>query len=332
MYNISGSCVREGTHTPIFLGKEVFPMTEEKLLAELRALLLEVLPDADVSKMTADSDFKKDLELDSLNMVMLAVAIENRYGFRFDAAPRMDTVADLIAYVMPRIATAQGSDGKAKEERKTTFVTTDAAAADTPKVTADGMSAHPDIPDDESPAVRLVRSAKIIHIVVSALLLLSGVFISIWGEYPVLVKWVAGAVFILMGGASMLGYFCNDLYRLAFNHDLAIGAFSIIFGGMCWLLPNEVMLLTYAVCIYVILDGFTKLQTAIEAKDFGMERWRVMLLTAIVVVGMGLVAFIILICNQRADLLMGLALAVDGAENIWNTVYTVKVKAAIPHR
>ena len=29
---------------------------------------------------------------------------------------------------------------------------------------------------------------------------------------------------------------------------------------------------------------------------------------------------------------MGLALAVDGAENIWNTVYTVKVKAAIPHR
>lgn len=309
-------------------------MTEEKLLGELKDLLLEVIPDIDLSEMTTASDLKNDLGLDSLNMVMLAVAIENRYGFRFDAAPKMDTVGDLVAYVMPRIAgTEKGAAGKAgdDEKKKTPYVTTD-AVADTPKATADDASARSGVADDESPAVRLVRSAKTIHIIVSALLLLSGVFISIWGQYPALVKWVAGAVFILMGGASMLGYFCNDLYRLAFNHDLAIGAFSIIFGGMCWLLPDEVMLLTYAVCIYVILDGFTKLQIAIEAKDFGMERWRVMLLTAIVVVGMGIVAFIILISKRQADLLMGLALAVDGAENIWNTVYTVKVKAGISHR
>jgi len=301
-------------------------MTEEKLLAELKELLLEVMPDADASKMTAASDFKKDLGLDSLNMVMLAVAIENRYGFRFEATPKMDTVADLIAYITPHIPSA--APGPEPQSGSTAAAPAAASVSVSSRPAVSDAAARD--ADEETPAVRLVRSAKIIHIIVSALLLLSGVFISIWGEYFDIVKWVAGAVFILMGGASMLGYFCNDLYRLAFNHDLAIGAFSIIFGGMCWLLPSEVMLLTYAVCIYVILDGFTKLQIAIEAKDFGMERWRVMLLTAIVVVGMGLVAFIILICNQRADLLMGLALAVDGAENIWNTVYTVKVKAGIP--
>ena len=77
----------------------------------------------------------------------------------------------------------------------------------------------------------------------------------------------------------------------------------------------------------MLLDGFTKVQVAIEAKTVGMQRWHFMLGTAILVVGMGIVAFIILIGRAEPRLLTGLALSVDGAENIWNTVYTVKVKA-----
>ena len=279
----------------------------EKLFEELKALVPEVLPDIDTAKMTMTSNFKEDLGLDSLNMVVLAVAIENKYGFRFDATPKMDTVSDLIDYILPRIPQPSTPAG------------TQAA----PRAESGTSTAEP----EETPAVRLVRSAKIIHIVASALLFLSGIFVCIWGGYTTVVQWVVGAIFILMGAASMLGYFSNDLYRLAFNHDLAIGAFSVMFGGMCWLLPYDTTTLTYAVCIYVILDGFTKLQVAIEAKTFGMQRWHFMLGTAILVVGMGIVAFIILIGRAEPRLLTGLALSVDGAENIWNTVYTVKVKA-----
>lgn len=41
---------------------------------------------------------------------------------------------------------------------------------------------------------------------------------------------VIGAVSLFYGVSKILGYFSHDLYNLAFQFDLALGVFTLIFG------------------------------------------------------------------------------------------------------
>ena len=69
----------------------------------------------------------------------------------------------------------------------------------------------------------IVKEARVIHVVASMLLLLSGVFMLAWKDADdTLIRWLIGAIFVVMGIARILGYFANDLYRLAFQYDMAL--------------------------------------------------------------------------------------------------------------
>ena len=77
----------------------------------------------------------------------------------------------------------------------------------------------------------IVKEVRVIHVIVSALLFFSGVFLIAWPDIGgVAARWLVGANLILTGTVRMLGYFSNDLYRLAFQYDLAIGGLSAILG------------------------------------------------------------------------------------------------------
>ena len=74
----------------------------------------------------------------------------------------------------------------------------------------------------------LVREAKFINFLASLLLFTAG-FILLFVPLTAAslgMKILVGVLFIVIGGAKMLGYFSNDLYRLAFQFDFAIGIFS----------------------------------------------------------------------------------------------------------
>lgn len=174
----------------------------------------------------------------------------------------------------------------------------------------------------------IVKEVRIIHVIVSALLFFSGIFLIAWPDIGgIAARWLVGANFVLTGAVRILGYFSNDLYRLAFQYDLAIGGLSAILGVLIFMYPDNVPeLLPYVLGTYIILDGLFKLQTAFDARQFGMKKWIGLLISAAAVSVCGIAVLVGATAWDRV-ILSGVALAVDAAENIWNTMATVRIRA-----
>ena len=174
----------------------------------------------------------------------------------------------------------------------------------------------------------IVKEVRVIHVAVSTLLLLSGLFLAIWPDFGELAaRWLVGGNFILVGAIRVLGYFSNDLYRLAFQSDFAMGGLTVILGVLIFLYPaNVLLLLPYVMGAYIIIDGLLKLQTAFDARGFGMRKWGGLLSSAVAVTVCGVIA-LIGAPSWNGMILTGVALAVDAAENIWNTMGTVRIRA-----
>ena len=174
----------------------------------------------------------------------------------------------------------------------------------------------------------IVKEARVIHVVASALLLLSGILFWAWSDAgDTLTRWLLGSNFMVLGIARILGYFANDLYRLAFQYDFALGTFCVIFGVLSVIRPDSIQsVIPYAIGIYVLLDGLLKAQTAIDAKAFGMKHWGGLLASSAVLSLFGILALVGLTMWPQ-HILVGIALILDGGENVWNTMGTVRVRA-----
>ncbi len=175
--------------------------------------------------------------------------------------------------------------------------------------------------------VDIVKEARAIHVGVSLLLILSGVFLIAWPEVGLTIaRYLIGGNFIVLGGARVLGYFANDLYRLAFQYDLALGGFGVIFGILLIISPDDVQIaLPYIIGVYVLINSLLKLQTALDAKAFGMKHWWG-LMTSSIVISLCAVALLILNTQLYSHLLVPIVLILDGGESIWNTLGTVRVR------
>ncbi len=175
----------------------------------------------------------------------------------------------------------------------------------------------------------VVKAAKITVIVTSALLLCAGLFIAFWGNGDSeVVRILVGIVAILTGATRIFGYFSNDLYRLAFQTGFAEGAFLIVIGVLFLLTSSGLFLVfPYAIAIYVILDGMLKLQTALDARVFGMHNWPILLASAILVIVLGIVTVVLTGYGFDTRILSGISLAAVGADSMWETMYTVRIRA-----
>ncbi len=182
----------------------------------------------------------------------------------------------------------------------------------------------------------IVMQAKIFNVVAAACVCIAGIIILLTynnnGAANYL-KWGLGALCIFLGGAKLLGYFSNDLYRLAFQFDLTFGIFISFVGILIFVAPdNEVIkILPHIFSIYVILDGSLKFQIAIDARRFGMSKWLIILFTSIIICLAGAAAEIgvyLPIGDPASPVtLLGIALIADGLENCFVTAYTVRVGA-----
>lgn len=174
----------------------------------------------------------------------------------------------------------------------------------------------------------IVKEARLTHVITSALLLLSGIFLLIWHRElgAVTIRWLVGANFVVTGVARLMGYFSNDLYRLAFQYDLGMGGLCVILGVLIFISPEKALeSLPYVFGTYVIIDGLLKLQTAFDAKAFGMRTWVGLLVSAALVCVCGILVLVGSALWSRM-VMIGTALVADGAENIWHTMATVRVR------
>ena len=142
--------------------------------------------------------------------------------------------------------------------------------------------------------VSIVKQAKIINLIIHSLLSVAGLVLLLLNDLTIPQELIVISVlFILVGAAKILGYFSNDLYRLAFQFDFAIGIYLIIIGGLFLFVGKQDPQAIFKLFgIYVLFDGLLKMQTAFDAKKFGMRKWIIVLITAIVLVMVGVMILI----------------------------------------
>ena len=73
------------------------------MLEKLKTILEKVLPDTDMSAVTMETRLVEDLAFDSLAMLMMAMEIEEAFGFKFTELVKFETVSDVCAYLESRV-------------------------------------------------------------------------------------------------------------------------------------------------------------------------------------------------------------------------------------
>lgn len=135
-----------------------------------------------------------------------------------------------------------------------------------------------------------------------------------------------GLLMIFYGFVKMTGYCAKDLYCLAFQYDLACGILLAAVGvvmlfGYSHLMPY----FPYLMGMLIFLDGLLRIQTTIDAKRFGIERWSVLLTVSILTSVFGI---ILLILPYRDELpyntMAGIALILEGILNCCIVRFAVK--------
>ena len=177
-----------------------------------------------------------------------------------------------------------------------------------------------------------MKRSKALYITISILSLLAGIALVIWpGASVITICYVVGSAAILVGAVRLAGYFSKDSYNLNFQFDFAMGLVFLILGTVLIFHPGDtVAVLHFSVGILVLVDSVFKLQTALDAKHFGLKKWWVMLLCALLCAGLGLV--LVILPFRTAEILVrvtGAALAVNSGENILTAGYTVKSKKRV---
>ena len=175
----------------------------------------------------------------------------------------------------------------------------------------------------------IVRQTKFINVAVAVAMCAAGVLLFLPLMDHTAAKMLIGVLYVVVGLAKICGYFSNDLYRLAFQYDLAVGLFALIFGVLFLVSPARFdATLPNSIGSYAILESVFKLQIACDARRFGMRHWRPILFSAILLCAAGVLTVISSYSDElNEDIMRSVALIAVGVENAWVTMYTVHVRA-----
>ena len=74
-------------------------MDNQQIFDGLKEILKLIKPSADFSTINTESQLVRDVGLDSLTILLLSLAIENKFGFKFEGNPKFNTVGEVIEYI-----------------------------------------------------------------------------------------------------------------------------------------------------------------------------------------------------------------------------------------
>lgn len=182
-------------------------------------------------------------------------------------------------------------------------------------------------------SIKLMKTAKAGYIVMSVLFGLLGIMLIAVPEFSVpALAVVFGMMLILFGIIKIIGYFSRDLFRLAFQYDLASGILLILLGIITILKTENVMVFISVVLgIYILADGLLKIQIALDAKVFGIKNWWSILISAIAA---GIIGCLLVIRPyESADILVilfGFSLLLEGILNLVTVLTAVRIIRKAP--
>ena len=173
-----------------------------------------------------------------------------------------------------------------------------------------------------------MKAAKIGYIALSALLCALGAALMAFPDFStILLCRISGGFMIVFGLVKITGYCSRDLYRLAFQFDLAFGILLIALGALLVLRANAMVSLVCAILgICVLADALFKIQISIDSKAFGIRSWRLILTLAILT---GAAGFALLLrpweSARAVMLLLGVSLLAEGLLNLVTILTAVQL-------
>ena len=173
-----------------------------------------------------------------------------------------------------------------------------------------------------------VLTVKIGYITVSALTVLLGIFLIIRPEISLnVICRILGTVMTACGAVKLAGYFAKDLYRLAFEHDLIFGTLLCVIGIAALVRPVKVISSMHIVAGIIILEeGIFKMRTAVDAKRFGLNKWHIITVLAVLTISAGILLLLHPFeAAQTMTVILGAAMTADGILNLCVAVYAIKV-------
>lgn len=173
-----------------------------------------------------------------------------------------------------------------------------------------------------------IQAAKLGYILLSvALCALGGVLIAVPDFSAALLCRLVGVTMLLFGTVKIIGYCSKDLYRLAFQYDLAFGILLIALGGILLFRQDtmvQIICIIMGVC--VLADALLKIQISIDSKAFGLEKWWLILVAAILT---GVAGFLLVLRPMESAravmILLGVTLITEGLLNLTTILTAVKI-------
>ncbi len=74
-------------------------MDRQDILKDLKEILQLIKPSLDLSSVNENTQLISDIGLDSLTIMLLSLAIENKFKIKFEGALKFNTVGDVMDYI-----------------------------------------------------------------------------------------------------------------------------------------------------------------------------------------------------------------------------------------
>lgn len=177
-------------------------------------------------------------------------------------------------------------------------------------------------------SVTMMRTAKIGYIVMSAVMCAFGILLIVMPDMSnTILGLVCGTIMLLFGIVKLVGYFSKDLYRLAFQYDLAFGLLLSVLGILMIVRPGSLMSsFCFGLGVSVLADALFKIQIAVDSRRFGIRKWWLILSVALITGILG--AILISRPSESAKILavfLGISLLSEGLLNISTVITAVKI-------
>ena len=173
-----------------------------------------------------------------------------------------------------------------------------------------------------------IKAAKIGYIMISILLCVLGIVLIAVPDFSVtLLCRLGGGIMVLFGLVKIVGYCSKDLYRLAFQFDLAFGLLLVALGVILIIRTDAMVnLICIVMGICVLADALLKIQISIDSKAFGIQKWWLILAVAILT---GAAGFLLVLrpseSAQVVMILLGVTLITEGVLNLITILTAVKI-------
>lgn len=180
-------------------------------------------------------------------------------------------------------------------------------------------------------AIEKNKIARDGYVFISIVFYITGLFHMLWlGAAPMAVCIVGGIILISYGIIKVIGYFSNDLYCLAFQYDMGCGLFLVVIGVI--ILGCNLRIQPYlmpGLGLLILLDSLMKVQTAREARAFGLKSWILLLFLSILAGAFGVLIVIMPFQKLRiVHVITGCGLLAEGAMNHLMVKEMVKIMNA----